>query len=285
MAPMKNLRSKIARSSAKTTASSLRFAAQDSGISTDALIETLWQWPLCSECQSGFKCVKFTCPWRRRNRFNHYFEYCRKVVLWYTLQAMDCNHGMSIDPGDLLRAVNTLRSPLDPMNQSRCTLFKRAFEDRSEALGEALQSQIFDLAIKISCMVGCELQNPMEGFLEQGLQRPRWKQDECLGDYIDRILPTVDTGFGSLGTALNESSADQEIRDKLKADNLKTTIDIDFYPTDDLTTHLTLERRRGRPVLKIFHHTAFLKEHLRSTKEAEKTSPVRPQFDWFDSEM
>ena len=283
MAPMKNLRAKIGRSSAKTTPSSLRFAAQDSGISTDALMESLWQWSSCSECQSGSKCVKYTCPWRRKDRLNHYFEYCRKVVLWYTLHAMDRNHGTRIDPGDLLCAIKTLRSPLRPMNQSRCTLFKRAFEARSEALDEEIQSQIFDLAIKISCMVHCELQNPIEGFLEQGFRCPGWEQDEGLGDYIDLILPTVDRKFEYFGAAMNESSAVRESRHKLKADNLKTALGVDFYPTDDLTTHLKLELHRGRRVVKIFHHIAFLKEHLRSTKKPWPGTG-RPHFGWYNAE-
>jgi hypothetical protein len=52
------------------------------------------------------------------------------------------------------------------------------------------------------------------------------------------------------------------------ARKLKKHAGLSFRPTDDLRIHLKLNQRTG--VVEIFHHTAFLKEHLKLTRESPK---------------
>jgi hypothetical protein len=55
-----------------------------------------------------------------------------------------------------------------------------------------------------------------------------------------------------------------DMRSALTAKKLKKRAGLSFRPTNDLRSHLKLDRRKG--VVEIYHYTAFLKEHLRITK-------------------
>jgi hypothetical protein len=63
-----------------------------------------------------------------------------------------------------------------------------------------------------------------------------------------------------------------DIKAALAARNLKKHAGLRFEPTDDLRNHLKLDRKRG--VVEIYHHTAFLKEHLIATQSASKNMTI-----------
>ena len=57
---------------------------------------------------------------------------------------------------------------------------------------------------------------------------------------------------------------------------LNKTAGITCRATDDLREHLKLDNKNG--VLQIFHQTAFLKEHLRLTKDEQRNLPLTDSF-------
>ncbi len=63
----------------------------------------------------------------------------------------------------------------------------------------------------------------------------------------------------------DQDSFSVDIKRTLMAKKMKKRIGIKFQRTDDLRRHLKLDRKQN--VLEIYHHTAFLKEHLRLTKD------------------
>ena len=63
-----------------------------------------------------------------------------------------------------------------------------------------------------------------------------------------------------------------DIKDNLRATRLKKRAKLRFKPTNDLRNHLKLDRKRA--VVEIFHHTAFLKEQLRLTKDEPENMSV-----------
>ncbi len=79
-------------------------------------------------------------------------------------------------------------------------------------------------------------------------------------EFITSVFPKTD-----------HPSIDQ-IKENLKATKLKKRARLRFEPTDDLRNHLRLDRKRA--VVEIFHHTAFLKEHLRLTKDEPRNISV-----------
>jgi hypothetical protein len=87
-----------------------------------------------------------------------------------------------------------------------------------------------------------------------------WRGDIPFSEFITSIFPKTD-----------HPSIDQ-IKDNLRAIKLKKRAGIKFEPTDDLRYHLKLDRKRA--VVEIFHHTAFLKEHLRLTRDQPRNMSV-----------
>jgi len=109
-------------------------------------------------------------------------------------------------------------------------------------------------------MVNCSTSRQSSVLLEHGSQQVPWKGDVPFSEFITSIFPKTD-----------HPSIDQ-IKDNLKATKLKKRAGIRFEPTDDLRNHLKLDRKRA--VVEIFHHTAFLKEHLRLTRDQPRSMSV-----------
>lgn len=63
----------------------------------------------------------------------------------------------------------------------------------------------------------------------------------------------------------DQSESSFDMKAALNANKLKRHAGLRFRPTDDLRSHLKLDRNAG--TVSIYHHTAFLKEHLRLTKD------------------
>lgn len=62
------------------------------------------------------------------------------------------------------------------------------------------------------------------------------------------------------------------MRAALMAKNLRKHVSLTFRLTNDLRSQLNLDRKNH--VVEIYHHTAFLKEHLRFTKNESLNMPV-----------
>ena len=63
----------------------------------------------------------------------------------------------------------------------------------------------------------------------------------------------------------NETTLPVSIKKALLARKLKKVAGLTFRGTDDLRNHFKLDHKTG--VVEVFHHTSFLKEHLRLTKD------------------
>ena len=59
-----------------------------------------------------------------------------------------------------------------------------------------------------------------------------------------------------------------QIKHNLRATKLKKRAGLSFEATDDLRNHLKLDKKRA--AVQVFHHTAFLKEQLRLTRDEPK---------------
>jgi len=58
----------------------------------------------------------------------------------------------------------------------------------------------------------------------------------------------------------------------LTAKKLKKRANLKFKPTDDLRNHLKLNNKTRE--VELYHHTAFLKEHIRLTKDQPRNLSV-----------
>lgn len=128
-------------------------------------------------------------------------------------------------------------------------------------IGRHEQSNAIKLGLKILTMIDSSALQQSSDRLEGGNFRLSWKDHVTLSDYLDTILPT--SIHPTLSQVNNIDFAD--MKDQLKAVNLKKSLGITIIPTSDIQNHLRFDRKHN--ILEVFHYTSFLKEELRATKE------------------
>lgn len=155
---------------------------------------------------------------------------------------------------DLMKIIGELKSNPEATREQ---ILEKMFPDRP---ARSDQERAFNIAVRVMLMVNCATSRQSSVLLEYGNQQTPWRGDVSFSEFITSVFPKTD-----------HPSIDQ-IKDNLRATKLKKRAGIRFEPTDDLRNHLKLDRKRA--VVEIFHHTAFLKEHLRLTRDRPRNMSV-----------
>lgn len=124
------------------------------------------------------------------------------------------------------------------------------------------QDDLIAIAIKLTMAMNCSYSDYRSDRLqaEEGTSERPWDDSVGFGDFVRDSFPVSST------TVLRhpEDPEYAVVRSGLKATNLQRVLGISLRPTNSLREHLQLDREQR--VLKIFHHAAFLKHHLRLTR-------------------
>jgi hypothetical protein len=140
---------------------------------------------------------------------------------------------------------------------TRNALLEKLYADRP---ARSDQERAINIAVRVMMMVNCSASRQSSVLLEHGSHQAPWRSDVPFSEFITSIFPKAD-----------HPSIDH-IKENLRATKLKKRAGLSFEPTDDLRSHLKLDRKRA--VVEIFHHTAFLKEQLRLTKDEPENMSV-----------
>lgn len=125
-------------------------------------------------------------------------------------------------------------------------------DSESELSVKRLQAPILDLAVRCMFLTTCSSPSTM---MVRGTSifRPRWKDSECLEEYLRRVFPMSRPPQQDLATFR---------LGKLRASYLQTYSNIQLHWTDHLSDHLILLKAEGWKRLYIFQHPEFLKVSL-----------------------
>lgn len=234
----------------------------------DQLGRVLWSWLLCEDCQSGKRCEQDSCLSQRSKRLMRFFDHYRCLTRSYESDSgPGQQHALSTHE-DVLKIIQELKS--DP-DVTRSQFADRFFMHRPGRRPPHVQDQerAINLAVRAMTMINCSAQWQSYDLLEFGAYQAPWRSDDTFSQFITDVFPMSD--FPTLNDADNGSSLNMKA--SLMAKKLKKRAGLKFRPTDDLRSHLRLDRKSG--VVDIFHHTAFLKEHLRLTKGRPHNLSVR----------
>lgn len=222
--------------------------------------EILWSWTLCGECKTGRSCSTETCPSQRIKRLGCFFEHYKDLAASYEADAAPDGRGALSTHEDLFLIIKQLK--LEP-DVTRADFAAKVFGDDScrNFPSSVDQERAINLAVKVMAMVNCSAQRQSSGLLEHGLSHAPWRSDVSFSQFLVDIFPMTD--HPSLND--NELKGSMDLKAALMAKKLKKRIGLKLQPTDDLRRHLKLDRKTR--VLEIYHHTSFLKEHLRLTKD------------------
>jgi hypothetical protein len=178
---------------------------------------------------------------------SRYFEFFKIATSSY-----ECHLAPGQAPGlgsqeDLFRIIGKLKSKPE---LNKAELLEKLFTDRP-ARGD--QERALNIAARVAMMINCSASRQFSVLLEHGNQQTRWHNDVTFSQFLCGIFPQ------------NAHPSIEDIKESLQATKLKKRARLSFQPTDDLKNHLRLDRKAA--VVEIFHHTAFLKEQLRLTKD------------------
>lgn len=222
--------------------------------------EILWSWSLCEECRTGQSCTTESCPLQRFKRLGRFFEHYKDLTASYEADAAPGERAALNTHEDLFAIIKQLK--LEP-DITRAEFAAKVFRDDTcrRVPSSADRERAINLAVKVMAMVNCSAERQSSGLLEYGLSQAPWRGDVTFSQFIIDIFPMTDH------PSLNDDDlkGSMDLKAALMAKKLKKRIGLKLQPTDDLRRHLKLDRKNR--VLEIYHHTAFLKEHLRLTKD------------------
>lgn len=230
--------------------------------------ETLWSWKLCQDCKTSRSCLTEACPSQRFKRLGRFFRHYKDLTASYEADAAPGDPAALTTHEDLFAIIKQLK--LEP-DITRADFAAKIFrDDQCRRLpASADRERAINLAVRVMAMVNCSAQRHSSGLLEQGLSQAPWRSDVTFSQFIVDAFPMTDHPI------LNDDDlkGSMDLKAALMAKKLKKRIGLKLQPTDDLRRHLKLDRRTR--VVEIYHHTAFLKEHLRLTiNEAPNMSVI-----------
>ncbi|KAI9763202.1 MAG: hypothetical protein M1839_006576 [Geoglossum umbratile] len=231
------------------------------------LSQVLWSWPLCEGCRVGDGCEMAGCPSQRSKRLLRFFEHYKDSTASYEPDVASDEQPALCTHRGLFEIIQILKSQQD---LTRAQLIDKLFHDRPgrKPSPPADKERAIDLAVGIMTMIHCSAQRQSSSILEHGIYRTSWRSDVTFSQFITHLFPMTDH------PSLNDDSErlSSDMKRALTARKLIKRSGLKFRPTDDLRSHLKLDRKND--IVEIFHHTAFLKEHLRLTKDKPRNMSV-----------
>lgn len=209
------------------------------------------------------------CSSARSKRLSRFFEYYKDLTSAYESEVGPSEQCALRNHEDLFKIILQLKAQPDV---PRVELTRRVFAEQAARRPPpalvADQDRAINLAVKVMAMVTCSNQGRSSDLLEHGSNCTPWQSDVSFSQFIVDIFPLSD--HPGLNNDNTESCVD--MKSTLTARKLKRHARLDFRATDDLRNHLRLDRKNN--MVDIYHHTAFLKEQLRLTKEKARNMSV-----------
>lgn len=229
--------------------------------------QVLWSWPPCEKNNTSKICACEVCPSQRLKRLARFFDYYKDLTRLYEPDLRPGERAALKSHQDLLNIIQRLKAePHISRTQFADVLFGN--QPGPSLVVASDQEQAIDLAVRVMLMVNCSASYQTPGLLEHGAFQIPWRDSIPFSQFMSDIFPLTD--HPSLNDHSTESPCDMKAA--LSAKKLKKRAGINFHPTDDLRRHLKLDRKNL--VVEIYHHTAFLKEHLRLTKDCPKNLSI-----------
>ena len=221
--------------------------------------QVLWSWACCNNCLNWDQCATQSCPSQRRTRLQRYFKYYAELTASY-----DPDTGLGELPAlqsheDLLEIIRQLKLDPETTRVALATKIYGASGVRAPPVED--QERAINLAVKVMVMVNCCAERQSSGLLEHGAYQTPWRGENTFCQFIQDMFPKTDNPTINA----DESTPPLDMKTALTARNLKKQIGLKIRPTDDIRRHLKLDRTEK--IVDVYHHTAFLKEHLRLTKD------------------
>lgn len=222
------------------------------------LCSCLWSWAPCTECPEKI-CNNLACPYRRFSRLKRYFQFYTVAISHYTNCSSPAIRVFK-QHGDVFEALSRLR------NNAEITRSEfEGFLAHSGADPNDLQAAV-TVAVQVLTMLDSSGAHNTLNRIEHGLFRMPWRGHIPFSQYLQDSFPIQ--SHSELSSP--DSTLLIDLKSDLRATELASRIGLKFQRTHNVHNHLRFNPQRNE--LEIFHFTAFLKEHLRVTKDVQGAS-------------
>jgi hypothetical protein len=228
--------------------------------------QVLWSWSPSDGCQNCNGCERESCTARRSKRLVRFFDHYKDLAASYEPDDKPCGQQALRTHEDLLEIIRKLK--LKP-HITRAEFVEGLFTDRRGGPPPlADRERALNLAVRAMFMINCSEQHHSSGLLEHCTHQAPWRSNTSFTEFIADVFPMTDH------PSINDEDAkfSPDMKKALMARKLKKLAGLKFRATDDLRNHLELDQKTG--VVELYHHTAFLKEHLRLTKDGPRDMSI-----------
>ena len=224
-------------------------------------------------------CKTSGCQWGRRICLEHFFEFYRETTASYVPDFVGEEDSALRDHADLFSIIRLLKEKGSILSLEECRseyfYSCRGHGDGQSTVSRADQDRALELAARVLTMTSISLTGDSED--EENFQistKRTWRCDQTLQRAIADTFPTRIHPSLQPGDAYARS-----VQENLTAAALMKVAGLKFERTDDLEHHLRLDQATG--VVKLFHHTTFLKELLLASQRKHlnpsvKSTPSQP---------
>jgi len=228
------------------------------------LCKALWSWPDCEGCCDDKPCASKDCPFKRMKRLGRFFEHYKDIIATYEPNAKNGEGTGTLTCHEDLLKIFVL--PKTAPELTRAQIRSQLLKNRQAADEEGA----IDIAVKIMIMVNCSADLRSTSGLQD---RVGWPNCMCFAQFVSSLFPIpTDNPRVNEGDEKKDLEKVVDIKGALLTKKLRKHAGLIFQPTDDLRSHLRFNKKNG--ILEVYHHTSFLKEHLRLTKDEPRNSSL-----------
>lgn len=228
----------------------------------------IWRWTLCAGCQASGNCNHFQCSTQRITELTSYYTFYTKLSRLFVPEASGAEDHALRNHHDLIELILAVRNHA---HLTRGVITKEHFRARNLAASHSIaktdQQRAVNLAVRAAWMINCSTASHDFATLELGGQSLPWRDDHSFVTFLEQSFPR------SEHFSLNKyhtAAGDVDILAALTAPRLRKKAGLRFRPTNDLRDHLKVTHDG---FVEIFHHLAFVKQCLLSTRDTLRASP------------
>lgn len=230
----------------------------------------LWDIHPCTKGAGDHQtCMKQNCTDQLEARLGRHLRFYKGLTETYLVNPAQGQPALDTHD-EVLRLICALKSMPDRPRQE---VVRACFNIQAGNSGSSTsdQERALDIAVRVMIMMNSRTHGFSPGILESGGYQSGWVHGHSLAQFIESSFPGTNPQ-----TWDQMQAADDDTISAITAQRLVKRARLSFEPTDDLRKHLELDRKSG--TVSIFHHAAFLKEHLKLTKGLPMDMTVSDQL-------
>lgn len=225
--------------------------------------QILWGWKLCGQCVGELVCKTSDCSWNQESRGDAFWAHYELLSAAYCPERLATRAALSSHE-ELIDVVESIKSRRGMSRKDILQdMFKRGDGEERKPPTSRDRNQTFDIAASLVYLMDLGVLHDAANISSASFPLISWRDDVSGETFLDEALPCQ----------LTSSSLRATMPD-LRATKLKKHAKLKFMATNDIRSHLQLDKKQK--TVWIFHHSTALRLLLSAT-EHDALASVLPR--------